>query len=328
MRVQGGNTKAFYGGEPKGEPCSMADYSGIVSYEPTELVMTARAGTPLSVIKDTLRESGQMLPFEPPAFGLGATLGGTIACGFSGPARPYRGAARDLVLGVSCVSGRGEILNFGGQVMKNVAGYDVSRIMVGSLGTLGIITQVSLKVLPIPQISVTQCFELSATAALERMTGLLTRPLPVTASAWHDGLLRVRFSGVEASVAAAIEAVEGESDPAGDAFWDDLREHRLSFFDGPAPLWRLSVKPQIQVLNVPGDFLIDWGGGVYWVKSDCPLEDLSQCAKTAGGYATRFRGGDRKVRCSALDGVSIRLNERLKNAFDPHHVLNPGRLQI
>jgi glycolate oxidase FAD binding subunit len=326
--VTGGDTKRFYGGEPIGDVCAMESYAGIINYEPTELVITAKAGTRLHDLEDTLAKSGQMLPFEPPAFGERATIGGTVACGLSGPARPYRGAARDLVLGISCVNGKGEVLKFGGQVMKNVAGYDVSRLMVGSMGTLGIITEVSLKVLPGAQCSVTRAFELSAQAALKKMTGLFTQALPVTASAWHDGVLRVRLSGVEASVNAASQELGGEDDPAGDPFWLDLKEHRLAFFDGPLPLWRLNVKPHIEPLDLPGAFLIDWGGGTYWLKSDASVETLDSMARSVDGYVMRFRGGDRSVRCGGLDGVAMRLNRHLKDAFDPKHVLNPGRLPL
>jgi len=197
--IQGGNTKKFLGREPLGKPCSISSYAGVTNYEPTELVITAKAGTKLVNIEATLAEAGQMLPFEPPGFGVDATIGGTIACGLSGPARPYRGAARDLVLGINCINGSGQVLKFGGQVMKNVAGYDVSRLMVGAMGTLGIMTEISLKVLPTPKHTRTLVFECSSSAALKKMTSLFARSIPVTASAWHDDFLRIRLSGVKGS---------------------------------------------------------------------------------------------------------------------------------
>ena len=326
--IQGGNTKQFLGREPLGKPCPVSGYAGVVNYEPTELVITAKAGTRLVDIEATLARAGQMLPFEPPGFGVDATIGGTIACGLSGPARPYRGAARDLVLGITCINGKGQILKFGGQVMKNVAGYDVSRLMVGSMGTLGIMTEISLKVLPVPKSTKTLVFECSSSAALKKMTSLFARSIPVTASAWHDDLLRIRLSGVKGSIDAASAKLGGDVDPDGDQFWQKLKEHRLDFFNGPGSLWRLSLKPKNEVLPLTDPHLIEWGGGLYWVKSSRPPSDLMKIAASAGGYITRFNGGDRSENLSGLDGVGMRLNQQLKKGFDPHNILNPGRLFV
>lgn len=324
--IQGGNTKKFLGREPVGKPCLMSGYAGVTNYEPTELVITAKAGTTLMAIEATLAEAGQMLPFEPPGFGVDATIGGTIACGLSGPARPYRGAARDLVLGITCINGNGQILKFGGQVMKNVAGYDVSRLMVGAMGTLGIMTEISLKVLPTPKHTKTLVFECSSSAGLKKMTSLFARSIPVTASAWHDDFLRIRLSGVKDSVDAAAAELGGEFDPDGDQFWQKLKEHRLDFFNGPGSLWRLSLKPKNEVLPLTDPYLIEWGGGLYWVKTSRPPSDLIKIAASAGGYITRFNGGDRTENLSGLGDVGMRLNQQLKKGFDPQNILNPGRL--
>jgi len=325
LNIVGGNSKHFYGGAPQGEPLDMGAYQGIVSYEPTELVITVRTGTPLVELEQALAESGQMLPFEPPAFGAGATIGGTIACGFSGPARPYRGAARDFILGVNCVSGRGEYLRFGGQVMKNVAGYDVSRLMVGAMGTLGVMTEASLKVLPLPVIERTLVFDCSGNDALVKMNELGARPLPVTGTAWHDGKLRVRLSGSELAVESAASSLGGDLDIAGASFWQALKEHRLDFFGGTGPLWRLSIAPPAKMPDLPGESLVEWGGALFWVRGNDP-QALVALARAHGGNLTRFRGAERSVSFQPLGEAEAVLNRGLKQAFDPAGILNPDRM--
>jgi len=324
--IAGGGTKSFLGRVPRGTPCSVRAVKGIVRYEPTELVVTARAGTGLAELEHTLAQSGQMLPFEPPAFGEGATIGGTIACGLSGPCRPYRGAVRDFVLGIRCINGKGDALRFGGEVMKNVAGYDVSRLMAGAMGTLGILTEVSLKVLPRPACSQTRTFEMPGESAVELMTSLLGRSLPVSATAYLDGVLQVRLSGSEAAVNTAAGALGGDVEAEGDDFWSALKEHRLDFFSEDSPLWRISLKPQNDVIHFPGKTLIDWGGTQYWVKSDTGFEALSELVRPYGGYVTGFGGKDQGVGLNALQGSVLQLSRRLKAAFDPAGILNPGRL--
>jgi len=326
LAITGGGTKSFLGRAPRGTPCSVHAVKGIVHYEPTELVVTVRAGTGLAELESTLAQSGQMLPFEPPAFGQGATIGGTIACGLSGPCRPYRGAVRDFVLGVRCINGKGESLRFGGEVMKNVAGYDVSRLMAGSMGTLGILTEVSLKVLPLPACNQTRAFEMSGESAIELMTSLLGRSLPVSATAYLDRVLRVRLSGSEAAVSSAAGALGGDLEPEGDAFWSALKEHRLDFFSEDSPLWRISLKPQNDVIHFPGKTLIDWGGAQYWVKSDTGFEALSERVRPYGGYVTGFGGRDQGARSDVPQDSVLKLSRRLKAAFDPAGILNPGRL--
>ena len=326
LAITGGGTKSFLGQVSRGTPCSVRAVQGVVHYEPTELVVTVRAGTRLTDLESTLAQSGQMLPFEPPAFGGGATIGGTIACGLSGPCRPYRGAARDFVLGVRCINGKGETLRFGGEVMKNVAGYDVSRLMAGAMGTLGILTEISLKVLPRPACSQTRAFEIPGEPAAELMTSFLSRALPVSAAAYLDGVLRVRLSGSEAAVSTAAGALGGDLEAEGDAFWSGLKEHRLDFFSHDSPLWRISLKPQNELLRLPGKTLIDWGGAQYWVKSDAGFEVLSEMVRPYGGYITGFGGRNQGARSDVPQDAVLKLNRRLKAAFDPAGILNPGRL--
>ncbi|MES2561936.1 MAG: glycolate oxidase subunit GlcE, partial [Pseudomonadota bacterium] len=227
LQVRGGGSKDFYGGELRGEVLDTRAYCGIVDYEPTELVITARAGTPLQEIEDTLRTQGQMLAFEPPYFGEGTTLGGCIAAGLCGPRRPYAGSARDLVLGIRMLDGIGRELRFGGQVMKNVAGYDVSRLMTGSLGTLGVLLEVSLKTLPLPIAEVTLRREHNAVNAIALMNTWAGTPLPITATCHVDDKLYVRLSGAEPAVRAARHTLGGEEVADAVKLWQDVRDHRL-----------------------------------------------------------------------------------------------------
>ena len=327
--VRGGRTKDFYGGVPHGSPLDAASYSGIVEYEPTELVITARGGTPLAEVEAALLSSGQMLPFEPPHFGAFATLGGCVAAGLSGPRRAYAGAVRDFVLGVRMLDGQGNDLKFGGQVMKNVAGYDVSRLMAGSLGTLGVLLEVSLKVLPAPPMEATLRLRCSDADALKLMNEWAGKPLPVTATAWFDGNLGVRLSGASPAVEAAIGKIGGETvDPGrGARLWAGIREQTDPFFAGGAALWRLSVKSSAPPLALPGSQLIEWGGALRWLRSDAPAAAVRAAASAAGGHATLFRGGDRAagVFQPLSDGL-MQIHRRLKQTFDPAGILNPGRL--
>ncbi|MGE0875950.1 MAG: glycolate oxidase subunit GlcE, partial [Burkholderiales bacterium] len=259
--LRGGGSKDFYGGEPQGEPLDVRTYAGLVSYEPTELVLTARCGTPLAEIDAVLERERQMLPFEPPHFGAGATLGGCVAAGLSGPRRASAGAVRDFVLGARIIDGRGRDLAFGGQVMKNVAGYDVSRLLAGSLGTLGLILEVSLKVLPRPAQEMTLTLEMPEAKALEQMNRWAGTPLPLSATVWRDGELSVRLSGAESALRAASERIGGEriEGAASERFWLGIREHTHAFFAGAAPLWRLSVPSNAPPIELPGDRLSEWG---------------------------------------------------------------------
>ena len=332
LRIRGGGSKDFYGGPLAGEVLDTRGHSGIVGYEPTELVITARGGTPLAEIKSSLATRRQMLAFEPPSFGDGATIGGVVAAGLSGPRRATAGAVRDFVLGVKILDGAGRLLTFGGQVMKNVAGYDVSRLIAGSLGTLGLIAEVSLKVLPVPAAEETLRFELPQDKALEAMNRWAGQPLPVSATCWHDGVLTLRLSGARAAVASACESLGGEKvGGSGTAsFWESLREQRHAFFAGnghDGALWRLSVPSVAGVLDLSGPTLIEWGGAQRWIRRDAGGADLRALAARVGGHATLFRGGDKSLGAfQPLDPVLARIHRDLKRAFDPRGIFNPGRL--
>ena len=327
LRLRGGGTKDFYGGELRGEVLALADYRGIVSYEPTELVVTARCGTPLAELEAELARNGQWLPFEPPHFGAGATLGGCVAAGLSGPRRASAGAVRDFVLGIKAIDGRARELSFGGQVMKNVAGYDVSRLLAGSLGTLALIAEVSLKVLPRAPVERTLRFALVQSRALESLNAWAAQPLPVSASAWEDGLLLVRLSGAQTAVDSALAKLGGELMPADADSWSAIREHSAPFFAGPEPLWRLSLPAATPPLELPGRQLVEWGGALRWLKSSAPAEGIRSAARSAGGHATLFRAADKSAGAFApLDPVKLRLHRELKSIFDPAGILNPGRL--
>lgn len=326
--IIGGGTKGFLGGIPRGTPLEVSGHRGIISYEPKELVITARCGTPLSELEAVLARSGQMIGFEPPAFGKDATLGGTIAAGLSGPRRPYAGSARDFVLGVRMVNGRGQNLRFGGEVMKNVAGYDVSRLMAGAMGTLGVILEVSIKVLPIPAREITLVQSRGAADALDTMVNWARSPLPLSAACSDGERLYVRLSGAASAVNAAREIVGGEPMQEGAVFWRDrIREQGHAFFDNTKPLWCVSVPATASPEILPGSCLMEWGGAQRWLKTDLDPKAIQSAAAEAGGHATCFRGGDRQAGVYQPLGPSLmRLHRNLKQAFDPQGLFNPGRL--
>ena len=327
LRIRGGGTKDFYGEPCAGEALDTRPLAGIVDYEPTELVITAAAGTPLADIEAAIRSRGQMLAFEPPHFGAGATLGGCVAAGLSGPRRASAGAVRDFVLGVRILDGRGDSLRFGGTVMKNVAGYDVSRVIAGSLGTLGLVTEVSLKVLPVPVAEITLRLEKSAAEAIALMNEWGGRPLPISATCHCDNLLTVRLSGAAAAVRTARDRIGGEEVSDAAAFWTAVREQTLPFFAGAQTLWRLSVKSTTPPLNLPGPQLIEWGGALRWLAGDGDARLVREAAAYAGGHATLFRARDKAA--GAFQPVTpalATLHRRLKAAFDPAGIFNPGRM--
>ncbi|AYM74727.1 glycolate oxidase subunit GlcE [Janthinobacterium agaricidamnosum] len=334
LRLRGGGTKDWYGQQLDGEVLDTRAYAGIIDYEPTELVITARCGTPLAEIEAALAARNQMLAFEPPHFGAGATLGGVVASALSGPRRASAGALRDFVLGAVLMDGHGERLAFGGQVMKNVAGYDVSRLLAGSMGTLGLILEVSLKVLPLPLREATlrvACAEIAALRLLNEWAG---QPLPISASCWHDGVLSVRLSGAEAAVSAALHALGGEVLAPDDAaaFWLSVREQTHAFFAGAGSLWRLSLPPHASAVIVKGRQLIEWGGAQRWLKLDADADaagalDIRQAVAAAGGHATLFRGGDKAVGVfHPLAPAVEKIHQRLRQAFDPAGIFNPHRM--
>lgn len=327
LRIRGGGSKDFYGGELRGEVLDTRAYTGIVDYEPTELVITARAGTPLREIEDAMRTQGQMLAFEPPYFGEGATLGGCVAAGLSGPRRPYAGSVRDLVLGIRMLDGAGRDLRFGGQVMKNVAGYDVSRLMTGSLGTLGVLLEVSLKALPLPRAEVTLRREHDAAAAIALMNAWAGTPLPITATCHVGGQLDVRLSGAEPAVRAARHKLGGEEVADAVKLWQDVRDHTLAYFRSDCALWRVSLKSTEQPLAVQAPQLIEWSGALRWLAANLDAAQVRELATRAGGHATLFRGGDKRVGVMhPLTPALHAMHRRLKATFDPHGILNPGRM--
>jgi glycolate dehydrogenase FAD-binding subunit len=326
LRLRGGGSKDFFGNEPRGALLDTRSHAGIVDYEPAELVLTARCGTPLSELETILDEKGQCLPFEPPHFGP-ATFGGCIAAGLSGPRRMSAGAVRDFILGVKLVDGRARALDFGGRVMKNVAGYDVSRLVTGALGTLGLIAEASVKVLPKAEHELTLRFELDEAAALDAMNRWAGQPLPVSASAWQGGVLHVRLAGNEPAVRAAASRLGGDRVDEGRLLWQGLREHTEGFFAGPGPLWRLAVPSTTPPLALAGRQLIEWGGGQRWLKSASPAALVREAAKGAGGHATLFRAADKGAGAFApLEPLLLQLHRALKAEFDPAGILNPGRL--
>ena len=337
LRIRGGGSKDFHGERLEGELLETGGLAGIASYEPSELVVTALAGTPLAMLEAELAARGQCLPFEPPHFGPGATVGGMVAAGLSGPARASVGAVRDYVLGLKLVNGRGEHLVFGGQVMKNVAGYDVSRLMAGALGTLGLITEVSLKVLPVPPAEATLRFELPQADALARLNAWGGQPLPLNASCWWEeqgaGVLLLRLRGAVAAVEAACRTLGGERLDAAQAadFWQACREQRLPWFAerGERDLWRLSVPQTAPVLDLPEAPLVEWHGGQRWVRAAAgDGERLRRAGVAAGGHATLFRTERTGAvpRMTPLAAPLAAIHQELKRQFDPAGIFNRGRL--
>ncbi|WOI46530.1 glycolate oxidase subunit GlcE [Acidovorax sp. BLS4] len=347
--IRGGGTKDFHGGAVlQGERLDTTALSGIVNHEPSELVATVRAGTPLAELEAALAAHGQCLPFEPPHFGPGATVGGMVAAGLSGPARASVGAVRDYVLGLELVNGRAELLRFGGQVMKNVAGYDVSRLMVGAWGTLGVLTEVSLKVLPVPPAEATLRFDANPADALRRLQAWGGQPLPLNASRWEGGpggtgLLWVRLRGAVAAVEAACRSMGGERlDTAAAApAWQACREQTLPWFAARAErpdlaLWRLSVPAAAPMLALPAGVaapLIEWHGALRWVQAPPDAgAALHEAAQAVGGSASLFVAGKAiGTRASGhfdpvLPGTLAQIHARLQQAFDPAGIFNPGRM--
>ena len=329
--IQGGATKTWYGQEPQGEILSTRTYSGIIDYDPTELVITARCGTPLAEIKQELAAQHQFLAFEPPSFGIDATIGGAVATGLAGPRRAYAGGVRDFVLGAVLLNGSAERLTFGGQVMKNVAGYDVSRMLAGSMGCLGLLLELSIKVLPVPHSECTLRFETTESDALAKFNQWAGMPLPISASSWENGQLTLRLSGSEPATTQAMQQLGGEQLLAEQAaqHWLALNEQTASFFQQQGTLWRLSLPSTSPSLDLGAPQLIEWGGAQRWLhlSNEYNHQQLRQQVAGLGGHATLFKGGDKNIGVfQALPRPIFSIHQRLKSSFDPAGIFNPGRL--
>jgi glycolate oxidase FAD binding subunit len=348
LRIHGGDTKAFLGAPVQGQSLDTRDWSGIVSHEPTELVITVRAGTPLAEVAAALADKGQHLPFDPPRFGGAATIGGVVAAGLAGPARATVGGVRDFVLGAQFIDGRGDWLTFGGQVMKNVAGYDISRALAGSMGTLSVITHLSLKVLPVAPAEATLVFPLGPLDALEQLHRWGGQPLPLNASCWvkdetapdRTELLFVRLRGAVAAVESACERMVREAggqrldNAPGGPDWAACRDQTLPFFSPPSPelcLWRLSLPQTATLLDLPYAQLIEWQGAQRWLWAPASAaQQIRAAAAAVQGHATLFRAaadGAPGVRRFDAESPALQaITKRLREAFDPQGIFNPGRM--
>ena len=326
LDVQSGNSKRFLGRTPSGEVISVANNTGVVEYDPAELVMTVKSGTRLSEIREHLAKHNQYLPFDAPQFSSNSTIGGAVAAGLSGPVRPWTGSIRDYVLGIECIDGRGDYLRFGGRVMKNVAGYDASRLMVGAMGTLGIIMQVSFKVLPNPESNVTLKVQCSESQSIEKMLSLGITSLPLSASLWIDNTLFVRLSGAETAVNNGVELIDWEVCDD-DSLWQHVRDHTHNFFANDDPLWRVSIPANSPSFDQYSKVLVEWGGALRWYQTDLSESRIHEYAKKCGGSAVLFRNGDRQGAVNGvLNSVLLRFHQQLKQSFDPRGILNHGRL--
>ncbi len=334
--IRGGGTKDFYGEAPSGAPLETRTLTGITSYEPSELVVTARAGTPLLELEAVLADQGQHLAFEPPRFGAASTLGGMVCAGLAGPSRAAVGGVRDYILGATLINGLGQTLSFGGQVMKNVAGYDVSRVLAGSMGILGVVAEVSLKVMPLPRAQATLQLEADQAQAVGQVQRWISQALPIHASAWCNGVLMVRLSGAIAAVASARQTIGGDAmqEDAARQFWRGLRDQHDAWFaaagehvmDG-ATLWRLSLPATAEPVKLEGATLIEWGGALRWLVSRAPHASVRHAAETAGGHATLYHAREKASGVFTPLGEPLaRVHRHLKRAFDPDRIFNPGRL--
>lgn len=342
LRIQGSGSKHFLGYPVQGEELNLAAHRGIINYQPSELTLSARSGTPLQQIRQLLAEKKQMLAFEPPGFSAQATLGGVIACGLSGPSRPFYGAARDFVLGCQVINGRGEALKFGGEVMKNVAGYDLSRLMTGAQGTLGVLLDISLKVLPLPPAEITLKLPLNAKSMLETIREWTFTGHPVSAACHNDDSCYIRLSGSSGSVRSAQQQIQQQwgGEEVDNDFWTQLNEQTLPFFAPDMPLWRISLPMASDDFEQQCPFsqqspqIIDWAGAQRWITTAQPAADIFMQLRRYGGYAQLYSTGKRKTvenshtndRLQPLAAGLFKLHQRLKEAMDPEHILNPGRI--
>ena len=327
LQILAGNTKFFYGRKIQETPLSVLEHSGIIEYEPSELYITARCGTPLNEIEQAIKTENQILPCEPPHFGAAASIGGMVAAGLSGPRRASSGAIRDCLLGVEIINGKGEYLRFGGKVMKNVAGYDASRLMCGALGTLGILMSVTLRLVPKPQHEQTIAITLNPADAIRKMNFWARTPMPVTAT-FHDGRdLYVRMAGSPSTIKRFADKVKGEPIDRGDIFWANIKEQAYDFFLTDEPIWRVLVPPSTRPLDCPGSCVMEWNGALRWYATHVKASTIHTIAKQAGGHACQFRNQiDTQQVFHPLPSGLLEIHRKLKRAFDPQGILNPGKI--
>lgn len=326
LRIEGGSSKSFYGRSIDGKPLSLSQNKGIIEYEPSELYITAKSGTPLSAIEETIAKHNQSLPCEPPQFSKTATIGGMVACGLSGPRRASSGSVRDCILGTEIINGKGETLRFGGRVMKNVAGYDASRLMCGALGTLGVLMSVTLRLLPKPAYEETTVLELNESAAVLKMNDWASTPLPISATFYNGNRLYVRLSGSTSAVKASSQKIGGDTLETHTKFWESIKEHQHSFFNADMPLWRVSVPPSTQELTLPGESVMEWNGALRWCKTDANENLIRKQANKVAGHATLFNGANEEEIFHPLPDTVMKIHKKLKNVFDPAGILNPGKM--
>ena len=325
LEIVGNGSKRFYGEASEALAIEVAAHSGVIDYDPAELVITLRAGCRLSDVEALLAQNRQMFAFEPPNFAAEASIGGMVASGLAGPRRGFSGSIRDFVLGVKMIDGRGEILQFGGRVIKNVAGFDLSRVMTGSLGTLGIILEVSIRVVPVPETEASIALEHgSADAHLEWINELGSQPYPISASAWSDGSSRLRLSGSAQGVEHAIAELGGERI---DFDWSALREQTHDFFAGDDAITRVSLPPACADELRDESQLIEWGGAQRWLRGDVDIPTLRKRLESDGGSVCAYRNHAKDVRVfQPLPPAILKLQRNLKTSFDPAGIFNVGRL--
>ncbi len=324
--IQTGGTKYFYGRKIQGERLSLQNLNGIIEYEPSELFITAYSGTLIHEIEQTIDQQNQMLPFEPPHFGPQATLGGMIATGLSGPRRISCGAIRDSILGVEIINGKGEVLQFGGKVMKNVAGYDVSRLMCGALGTLGILISITLRLIPKPACERTVVIPLNIKDVIEKMTSIANSTMPISATFYDGDYLYIRLAGSLSTIKTCSSKIGGEQIDEHQRFWENIKEHKHEFFKTDLPLWRISVPPYTAPLEVPGSYVMEWNGGLRWYATDTSAEEIRSKVTNTAGHACLFKGNTTKQIFHPLSNTELSIHRRLKQAFDPASILNPGKM--
>jgi len=330
LNITGNNTKAFYGcaaDNKNTSPLSVSEHSGIIDHQPSELTITARTGTPLIEIIELLAEHGQMLAFEPPTFNGKASLGGCIATALAGPRRPWTGSVRDYVIGMRVLTGDGRDIRVGGKVMKNVAGYDLFRPMAGALGTLGVMLDITLKLLPLPELESSFSMKIDIADMQNILRNWRDASMPLSAANYYNGILSIRLSSSVAAVDYAISKLPSDRQELSLDYWQKLNEHKLPFFDDPATLYRLIVPANAPCDTLEGESLIDWAGAQRWIKTSSTFSEIQRHANTLGGTASAYRDGLRDEDVfMPLQAPLLALHKRIKDVMDPAGILNPGRL--